>query len=90
MKLDILAALEASPPSRSANRRCKIQAWLDDEVPADAAGREQLLATIETTDPKSPDYRTIDDALRVLSRLGLHTSDATLSLHRRRKCRCFD
>lgn len=85
--LDILEALADSAPAKS-NRVCKIQRWLD-EIPADTPGREDLIATIVTTDPKSDVYRTIPQVDAITYRLGLVTSTKTLGDHRAKRCRCF-
>ena len=84
--MDILAALEGtSAPSK--NRRCKIGRWFDD-IPTDAAGRDALVATFETTDPKATDYRQLDQLDALAAKLGLETSIKTISDHRSKRCRC--
>lgn len=83
--MDILGALTETATSPSG--RCKLGRWLD-AIDDDTAGKTDLVATIETTDPQSADYRTLVQVTLVLFRLGLPTSDKTVQLHRTRVCRC--
>lgn len=88
MSIDILEALADSAPVRSIARKCKIQRWLDD-IADDHPGRADLAATLETTDPQSEHYRTLDQLDRLTHRLGLTTSIKSIGDHRKRRCRCF-
>ena len=85
--MDILAALTEIGPTRT-NRRCKIGRWLD-SIPAETAGREQLVAALETTDPNSEFYRALDRLDALTSTLGFDTSIKTIGDHRGGRCRCF-
>jgi hypothetical protein len=85
--VDILEALNDTAPAVG-NRKCKIQRWLDD-IPEDQPGRDNLLATMGTTDPMSPHYRTLDQLDTLTYRLGLKTSTKTITDHRARRCRCY-
>lgn len=85
--MNILEALQDSAPARS-SRKCKLQRWIDD-IPADTAGKDDLVAAIVTTDPKSDSYRTIDQIDKVIYALGLVTSTKTIGDHRAKRCRCF-
>jgi hypothetical protein len=85
--IDILEALAAEAPAKS-TRKCKVQRWLDD-IAEDAPGKTALVAAIVTTDPKSDDYRTVDQVDKIVYRLGLMTSTKTLGDHRAKRCRCF-
>jgi hypothetical protein len=87
LTLDILEALAAEAPARS-SRKCKIQRWLDN-ISDDHPGKTELAATIVTTDPKSADYRTLDQLDKVLLRLGLISSIKTIGDHRGERCRCY-
>lgn len=84
--MDILSVLADEGPAKS-DRKCKIQRWLDaisDETP----GKDELAATLTTTDPASPAYRTGDQVDKILYRLGLITSTKTVGDHRSGRCRC--
>jgi hypothetical protein len=83
--MDILSALEGSATSK--NRRCKIGRWFD-EIPADQPGRDDLVATFETTDPKAECYRRLDQLDAIADRLGFPTSIKTIGDHRAERCRC--
>lgn len=85
--MDILAALADEAPSRS-TRKCKVARWLE-EIPEETPGFDTLVATITTTDPQAEHYRTTDQTLALLSRLGLQTSNKTFGDHRAKRCRCF-
>lgn len=85
--IDILEALADTAPAMS-TRRCKIRRWLED-IPEDQPGRAELIATMETTDPRSPDYRTLDALDKVTQRLGLTTSVKSIGDHRKHRCRCY-
>ena len=85
--MDILEALAEAVPAKS-NRKCKVQRWLDD-IPEGTPGRDELVATIVTTDPASDVFRTIDQVDKLVYRLGLSTSVKTLGDHRAKRCRCF-
>lgn len=87
MSIDILAALEAEQPTKSA-RRCKLGAWLD-AIPAEQPGRPALETTLAERDSKADAYRTIPQLIRLLAALGLEVSDKTVKEHRSRDCRCF-
>lgn len=87
MDIDILSALSESAPARS-TRKCKIQRWIDD-IPDETPGKDALVATIITTDPKSEDYRTVEQIDKLTYRLGLVTSTKTLGDHRAKRCRCY-
>ena len=84
---NILEALADTAPALS-SRKCKIQRWLDDIAP-DTAGRDDLVATMGTTDPQSPHYRTLDQLDRLTQRLGLTTSIKSIGDHRKHRCRCY-
>lgn len=85
--MDILSALAEAAPAKS-TRKCKVQRWLDD-IADDVPGKDDLAATIVTTDPKSDVYRTVDQVEKLVYRLGLVTSTKTLGDHRAKRCRCF-
>lgn len=85
--VDILSALVEAAPAKS-SRKCKVQRWLDD-IPDETPGKEELVATITTTDPKSDVYRTIDQVDKITYKLGLVTSTKTIGDHRAKRCRCF-
>lgn len=87
MDIDILAALEEAATTRS-SRKCKVQRWLD-EIPDETPGKDALVATVITTDPKSEHYRPVDQVDKLIYRLGLVTSTKTLGDHRAKRCRCF-
>lgn len=85
--MNILEALTDTAPAKSA-RKCKIQRWLDD-IPEGTPGRDDLVATMVTTDPQADSYRTLDQLDRVTQRLGLTTSIKSIGDHRKHRCRCF-
>jgi hypothetical protein len=89
--MDIHSAL-AGVPSSSAGGKCRIQRWVDQIDPTNP-GLDELVVIITTAKPKNapppPEYRTLDQTLKILYRLGLRTSMATLLRHRNRDCRCF-
>lgn len=84
--MDILEALNAAPAR--GRRTCVIQRWLDG-IPDDTAGKESLADTINTADTKSESYRTLEQTVGILSRLGLNTSDTSIGAHRGERCRCY-
>lgn len=88
MSVDILEALADTAPARTVARKCKIQRWLD-EIAEDQPGRADLVATLETTDPQSEHYRTLDQLDRLTQRLGLTTSIKSIGDHRKHRCRCY-
>lgn len=86
--MDILEALaDETPPS--GRRTCKIGRWLD-TIPPDIDGYEKLVAAINVADVTNPDYRTLQQATRIASKLGLSTVYTTIGNHRAGRCRCFD
>lgn len=85
--MNILEALADSAPAQS-TRKCKVQRWLDD-IADDTPGKADLVATIETTDPKADAYRTVEQVEKVLYHLGLSTSNKTVGDHRAKRCRCY-
>lgn len=84
--MDILAALQENPRP-SGVLRCKLGRWLD-EIPDDTPGKDALVATLTTTDPKAEDYRPTDRLDALLIQLGLNTSGKTIGDHRAGRCRC--
>ena len=85
--MDILEALaDAAPPA--ATSACKIQRWLD-TIPANTPGLADLVATISSTDPTDPAYRTQQQTASVLKRLGLSTTYLAVGNHRGKRCGCF-
>ncbi len=86
--MNILEALADEAPARS-TRKCKVQRWLDD-IDSETPGRDDLIQTVVTTDPQADAYRTGDQTVRILHRLGLTTSIKTFGDHRAKRCRCFD
>lgn len=87
-KLDILAALEASP-SRG-KKRCKTADFLY-EIPEDTPGREELIRLFETDhDPKGDvETRSAENMAIVLNQLGLDITANPILAHRNRACRCY-
>ena len=83
--IDIIGALEGTQPSRT--KRCKIGRWLDG-IPADTAGRADLVDTMECTDPRAVNYRRLDQLDALTSALGFPTSIKTIGDHRANRCRC--
>ncbi len=87
--MDILEALANEAQPRTSTGKCKVQRLLDAIDPA-TPGFDDLVATVETTDPQDPAYRTLQQTARVLSRLGLATTYLTIGNHRAGRCRCGD
>lgn len=85
--MDIISALEDTAPAKS-NRKCRLQRWLDD-IPDETPGKDALVETIMTTDPKSDVYRTAPQVDSIVYKLGLSTSPKTVADHRAKRCRCF-
>ena len=90
MTIDILAALADEAPA-AADRKCKVGRWLA-SIDHDQPGRGALIEAVESSDTRDEHYRTGDQALRLVYRLGLETSLRTLYDHRARpqRCRCGD
>ncbi len=86
--MDILEALAESATAAGSSRKCLIQRWLDD-IPDDTPGKDQLVATIETTDRSAEHYRTGEQVDKLVYRLGLKTSMKSIGDHRGKRCRCY-
>lgn len=87
--MDILAALEASPDSKTAGGRCKLQRTLD-EIPDDAAGKPQLLAAVEAIDSNTNRHAFAAKRLSaVFGHLGRPVGDTVIKYHRGRVCACY-
>jgi hypothetical protein len=88
--VDILEALANEAPA-SSDRKCKVGRWLSD-IDTDVPGLAALYQAVESSDPEDEHYRTGDQALRLVYRLGLKTSLRTLYDHRAQpqRCRCGD
>lgn len=87
MTLDILTALTDAPSPVGLSEPCKVQRWLND-IADDTPGKDELAATLSTTDPRAKHYRPLDALDRLTRRLGLVTSIKTLGDHRAGRCRC--
>lgn len=83
--MDILEAL-ATEPQKSGGG-CRIQRWID-SIDPDAPGYADLVATIVTSDPESPHYRTQEQVAKLLGRLGFRTQYMAVGRHRGDRCGC--
>ena len=87
--LDILAALDATPPR--GDKRCRLATFLD-SISEDTPGRDELIRLVETThdpDAITPSTRSAQNMARVLTSLGYPTTQNPILDHRSGACRCY-
>jgi len=87
-KLDILAALEATP-SRGP-KRCPLAAFLD-SIPEDTAGRDELIRLVETPHSPAANPYTLSGKRMslVLTNLGYTVTENPVLDHRNHACACY-
>lgn len=88
--VSILEALAQAAPAGPSGRRCKIGRWLDGL--ADQPGHPDLVEAFETPASEkgrvAEGGRSLPQLCAIASRLGMQTSDKTVSEHRNGVCRC--
>jgi hypothetical protein len=86
VRVEIDEALDAVPPP--AKGKCKLQRWIDDELDSKHPRYEELLATINGSDPEVPGFRTQKQVVELLRHLKFRITYMAIGRHRATPKRC--